>query len=143
MIIPARAKRGFSFIEITFTLLIIGVLMVPVLNIFSDGSHITVRSRNDVLALQHVSNLLAYAFTLPYDALLTQAVTIVNDVDVEISGEMVSLSMPEPIFTRTVKVTEVTPANWKYSYKLVEVTISWEESNDVNREIKMSGLVSR
>lgn len=140
---PIKAKCGFSFIEITFTLLIIALLMIPVLNIFSAGSHITIRSRNDVLALQHVSNLLAYAFTLPYDALLTQAVTIANDIDVEISGEMVSLSMPEPIFTRTVKVTEVTPANWKHSYKLVEVAVSWEESNNINREIKICGLASR
>jgi len=138
-----RAKCGFSFIEITFTLLIVGALMIPVLNIFSAGSHITIRSRNDVLALQHASNLLAYAYTLPYDALLTQAVTIVNDVEVDISGEMVSLGMPEPIFTRTVQVTEVTPANWKYSYKLVEVAVSWEESNGINREIKMGGLVSK
>ncbi len=138
-----RQNTGFSFIEIMFTVLIISALMVSVFNIFHQGADNTKRSRNEILALQHAANAMAYAVSLPYDALFTQPPTEVGELNVEIAGEMVPLGINEKQFTRTIEVQKVNLPDWKNAYKIVEVAISWQESNGKGRKIKIGGLVSK
>lgn len=138
-----RQKTGFSFIEIMFTILLISALLIIVFNMFQHGASNTKRSRNEILALQHASNAMAYAMSLPYNALFTQPPTDVGELDVEIAGEMIPLGLNENVFTRTIEVRKVNLPDWKNAYKIVEIAVSWQESNGQSKKIKIGGLVSK
>jgi hypothetical protein len=118
-------------------------LMVIVFNMFRQGTSNTKRSRNEILALQHAANAMAYAVSLPYEGVLPCPPVEIGELDVEIAGEMVPLGIEEKIFTRTVEVREVNPPDWKNAYKIVTVAIKWKENKGQDKEIKIGGLVSK
>jgi type II secretory pathway pseudopilin PulG len=59
--------KGFSFVEILFAIVLLGALIAPIFTLLNQSSTGTVQNRNDILAQQHATNLLAYAYSLPYD----------------------------------------------------------------------------
>ncbi len=138
-------KAAFSFVEILFAIIALGILIAPIFSMFSQGSSGTVRNRNDILAQQHASNLLAYAFALPYDhaMLETGPAREVGELNVPAGSEVLPLGMEEEMFRRTIEVGEVKPVDWRFSYKTVIVKVAWKEANEVLREIQIAGLVTR
>ncbi len=137
-------SRGFSMVEILFTIIALGVLLAPVSSIFSQGSSGTIRSRNDILAQQHAANLLAYAVSLPYEHEFLEPgpAKEVGDLQVMAGDTELSLGMDNEPFYRTIEVSEVKPADWQFCYKVAVVKISWKHAGDKTFSIQMAGLIT-
>lgn len=144
-IVEYRRNQGFSFVEILFAIVCLGFLLAPVFSIFSQGSAGTVQNRNDILAQQHATNLLAYAYALPYDHgfLVPGAARTVRDLKISADAVPLDLGMEEDIFLRTIEVSEQKPSNWPHTYKIITVRVKWKLANESAREIRVAGLVSQ
>ncbi|HAE39712.1 MAG TPA: hypothetical protein DCG57_13925 [Candidatus Riflebacteria bacterium] len=141
-----KARQAFSFIEILFSVICLGILIVPIFNMFQQGSRTTTQNRNDILAQQHASNLMSYAFFLPYDHdfLKVSAPRDTGSFQVDFSGQTHDLGLEDGKFRRTIEVSErKRSADWKYDYKIVTVIVRWQEANGLDRHIKIAGLVTK
>ncbi len=145
MNIGARQNKGFSFIEILFAMICLGILFVPIFKMFGQGTTGVTRNRNEILAQQHASNIMSYAFFLPYDNdfLKVGPPVEVATFEAVLGGNRFDLGIAEPQFKRTVAVSEVKPPGSKHAYKVVTVEVRWQEPNGQNRHIKLAGLVSK
>jgi hypothetical protein len=116
------------------------VLFVPLYTVFSQGSFTVLQSRNEILAQQHATNLLAYISLFPYNHQhLRTGERSFDNLELKMDTEALSLGI-EPMFKRDLSVKEFKPANWPMFYKVVTVTISWTEMKK-NRDLKVCGLV--
>ncbi|PKL49230.1 MAG: hypothetical protein CVV42_06800 [Candidatus Riflebacteria bacterium HGW-Riflebacteria-2] len=145
MTLNMKQNRGFSFVEILFAVACLGILLVPVFKMLGQGTTGVSRNRNEILAQQHASNVMSYAFFLPYDHefLKVSPPRDVAALEAVLGGNRFDLGMAESQFSRTVAVSEVRPPDWKHTYKIVTVVVRWQENNGLNRNIKLAGLVSR
>lgn len=145
----SNPSRGFSLTEIMVACLALGIMLIPVFMMFSQGSAGTTKNRNDILAQQHASNLLAYATSLNYDdTFLKTGSQEVNEKKVNSSdGTEIDLSISEDIFKRSMEIKEYTFPGFTYAYKLITVSVKWSQTGDKksenNREIKISGLLNK
>lgn len=137
--------KGFSFIEIMFAMLCLGILLVPIFKMLKQGTTGTARNRNEILAQQHASNLMSYAFFLPYnhEFLKVSATRDIGALEVDFAGNKIDLSMNESQFRRTIAISEVKTEKWPHTYKIVRVAVSWQEPNGPNRSLKLAGLVAK
>lgn len=135
--------KAFSFVEILVAVVCLAMVMIPLTTMFSFSSSGTIQNRNDLLARQHAANILDYAYSLAYDDSFLEPVSqkSVATVSFNSGSEELVLDM-EPLFTRTVSIEEVKPTDWKYSYKLIQVKISWNEGKTDDEELVMTGVIS-
>ncbi len=140
-----RCIHGFSFVEILFAVVLLGFLIAPIFTLLNQSSSGTVQNRNDILAQQHATNLLAYAYALPYDdAFLNPGpARTVKELNVVANSASLNLGMEEEMFTRTLEVDEQKPADWPHAYKILTVRVKWKQANESAREIKVAGMVSQ
>ncbi|NLF97708.1 MAG: hypothetical protein GX569_13300 [Candidatus Riflebacteria bacterium] len=140
-----KQHHGFSFVEILFAVACLSILLVPVFKMLGQGTTGVSRNRNEILAQQHASNIMSYAFFLPYDHefLKVSPPRDTGSFEAVLGNNRFDLGMPEDQFRRTVAISEVRPPNWKHSYKIVTVVVRWQEANGLNRNVKLAGLVSR
>jgi len=140
-----KQNRGFSFIEILFAMACLAILFLPIFKMFGQGTTGVARNRNEILAQQHASNIMSYAFFLPYDHefLKVGPPSDVGAFEAVLGGNRFDMGMTEPQFRRTVAVSEVKPPGSKHTYKIVTVVIRWQEPNGHNRNLKLAGLVSK
>lgn len=138
-------QKGFSFIEIMFAMLCLGILLIPIFKMLSQGTTGTARNRNEILAQQHASNLMSYASFLPYEHefLKVCAPRDLGALEVNFAGNKIDLGMDKKQFRRTLVVSEVKTKEWPHTYKIVRVSVYWQEQNMPNRCIKIAGLVSK
>lgn len=138
-----KISNAFSFAEIMIAVICLAVVLIPLTTMFSAGSSGTVNNRNDILARQHAANLLDYSYSLAYsDGFLKPGNNReVAAVSFKAGPENLTLNM-ESVFSRTISIEEVKPADWRYSYKLIKVSVSWFESKKNKKEITMTGVVS-
>lgn len=141
----AKTGQGFTFVEILFAMVCLGILLVPVFRMLGQGSAGVVRNRNEILAQQHASNIMSYAYFLPYDHefLKVSASRELTALETNLGGTSVDLGVNEPGFRRTLQVSEVKPTAWKHAYKIVTVVVRWQERSGLNRHIKLAGLVAK
>ena len=102
MINNIKHKFAFSLVEICIVCAIISILLIPIFRIFSSGSSTTIYNRNEILAQQYASNLIAYCNTLPFDN------EYLNDSEGRSIPELNvkdKLEIIEDIFTRTLSIT--------------------------------------
>ncbi len=133
-------KTGFSMVEISIVCCVVIVLLVPVFALMSRGSSTTIRNRNEILAQQYASNLIAYCNAVPFD----------NEYLTDSEGKSVPILMVkdkeekiEDIFTRTLSVSTYLDDVSNRKYKLVSVKVEWQESGKANKHnVIMSGVVS-
>lgn len=138
-----QKTHAFSFVEILIAIVCLAMVMIPLTTMFSSGSSGTIQNRNDILARQHAANLLDYSYLLSYDNdFLKPGSEKPVPAIFYTSGSDELLFDMEEMFTRTVSIEEVKPPNWKYSYKLITVVVSWTENNNVAKEQVMTGLVT-
>ncbi len=137
--------RGFSFVEILFAVILLGALITPIFTLLNQSSTGTVQNRNDILAQQHATNLLAYAYSLPYNHAFLNAgpARTVKELTATANGSALDLGMEEDLFTRTIEVNEQKPSDWPHSYKILTVRVGWKQANESVREIKIAGMVSQ
>lgn len=138
-----RNRKAFSLVEIMVAIICLAVVLIPLTTMFSAGSSDTIHNRNDILARQHTANLLDYAYSLAYSDtfLLPGNNRAVPSVSFKAGSEDITLDM-EDIFSRSISVEEIKPANWRYSYKLIKVSVEWQENKNIKKEITMTGVVS-
>jgi hypothetical protein len=135
-------EKAFSFVEIMIAIICLSVVLIPLTTMFSASSTGTVNNRNDILARQHAANLLDYSYSLAYndDFLKPGAGRSVAKVSFSAGPDTVDLDM-EHIFSRTISVEEIKPANWRYAYKLIKVSVVWNEGKNLKKEIAMTGVM--
>ena len=138
-------SRGFSFVEISFAIICLGFLISPIFRMLNQSSSGTVQNRNDILAQQHATNLLANAYSLPYDHpfLTPGPARAVKNLEVPANGTVCDISVTEDVYLRTIEVFEQAPVNWPHAYKILTVRVKWKEASESAREIKIAGLVTK
>jgi hypothetical protein len=137
---PAGSS-GVTFLEVMVVVLILGIGLIPVLQVFSRGNRGTMMTRDEILAHTFAGELIDYAHALGYENLpettpegqLVAAITI-NDR---------TLAM-DPRFKRVLTVRRNAPtetdADWPYAYKTVKAEILWE-SGSVRQSFVLTSLV--
>ncbi|MGM0600155.1 MAG: type IV pilus modification PilV family protein [Candidatus Rifleibacteriota bacterium] len=135
--------KAFSFVEILVAVVCLAMVMIPLTTMFSFSSSGTIQNRNDLLARQHAANILDYAYSLAYNDAFLEPVSqkSVPTVSFNSGSEELVLDMEE-IFTRSVSIEEVKPVDWKYSYKLIKVAVTWNEGKTEDEELIMTGVIS-
>ncbi len=137
---PCAAKKGITLVEILVAVVCMSVLLLPLYSVFSQGSYTVLQSRNEILAQQHATNLLAYISLFPYEHKnLRVGNRSFDNLELKMDTEALSLKL-EPMFRRDLSVKEFKPTNWPLSYKVVTVSVSWKEMNK-NRDLKVCGLI--
>jgi hypothetical protein len=136
-------SMAFSFVEILIAIICLAMVMIPLTTMFSISSSGTIQNRNDILARQHVANLIDYACCLPYNHSFLKPVNEkqVDSVSINSGTEQLALDM-ESIFTRSISIEEIKPAGWKYAYKVLKVKVKWIEARNKTKEIEMTGLIT-
>lgn len=138
-----KNSNAFSFVEIMIAVICLAVVLIPLTTMFSAGSSGTVNNRNHILARQHAANLLDYSYSLAYSDEFLKPGADRNAVTVSFKAGSDDLTLNmESIFSRTISIEEVKPADWRYSYKLIKVSVTWFESKNNKKEITMTGVVS-
>lgn len=142
-----KNKKAFSMVEICVVGGILVCLLVPVFTLMSKGSSGTIKNRNDILAQQHASNVIAYVNALPYDDEFLNVTDekIVGSLTIKAGENLIDLDMKEDMFKRTMQIKEF-PATeeWPYGYKLVTVNVEWQQQGEKKiRNVKMTGLVAK
>lgn len=135
-----KYRSAFTIVEICLVCAIIIILLVPVFSLMTRGSSTTIYNRNEILAQQYASNLIAYCNAVPFDNEYLKdsdgrsiPVLKVNDKEEKI----------EDIFTRTLSVSTYVDDVSERKYKLVSVTVEWKESGEANKHnVIMAGVVS-
>lgn len=136
-------QKAFSLVEIMVAVICLSVVLIPLTSMFSAGSSDAIHNRNDILARQHAANLLDYAYSLAYSDtfLLPGNSRSVPAVSIKAGSDDITLDM-EDLFSRAITVEEIKPTNWRYNYKLIKVSVEWNENKNVKKEIIMTGVIS-
>ena len=135
-----KNKSAFTLVEVSIVCGIIVILLVPVFTLMSKGSSTTIRNRNEILAQQYASNLIAYCNAVPFD----------DDYLTDSEGRSIpelsvkdKLEKVEDIFTRTLSVSTFVDDVSGCKYKLVSVKVEWQQPGELNKHnVIMSGLVN-
>ncbi|MEW6709508.1 MAG: hypothetical protein AB1403_06750 [Candidatus Riflebacteria bacterium] len=135
-----HGRLAFSFVEIMFAVILLGILLVPIYSLFSQGSHGAIQSRNEILAQQHASNLLAFLHLFPYDHEFLTPVfkREFGRLDLVLESEALNLE-PEPLFKRFLTIKEISPTNWSRKYKIITINLEWSEGQK-KQELKLCGI---
>ena len=148
--------KAFSLVEITIVCGVLLVLLVPIFNIMSKGNTGTLRNRNEILAQQYASNLIAFCNALKFDDDYLKAVEnkIVNDEDnnnnkikagdYDILPSNITEEYFKKIATTSISIVDFDDLEvWPFRYKLVTVKVEWLQPGEKNtRNVTISGIVS-
>ena len=145
-----KKNRGFSLVEIAIVCIILGLCMVPLFTIMSKGSSGTIRNRNEILAQQYASNLIAHCHLMAFDDDFLKEKTneIVNSdqLTLTLNGVETKNEIKEEGFskiaTRTVTIKDFSPSGWPYKYKVITVKIDWLQPGEPKHNVTLSGLIS-
>jgi type II secretory pathway pseudopilin PulG len=140
-------KNGFSFAEILIGVMILGVLLIPILGMFSESHRATKNTVEQSMALNLGSDVIEYARSMPFDGLTK------NALDAVFNGtDTIARTTPDPTFEREINVV---PGNINKSitsedtaitteiimdYKLVTVETFWKFGTK-KRSLLMSSIV--
>ncbi len=146
-------NKGFSFIEIAITCIVMAVIFVPIFTLLSKGNEGTIHNRNEILAREYAANIIAYYNLKQYDEIkqpnsddyLKSIVLESEDkkfkVDLSDLGKNFE-AFKNLNFTPKVNIEEFSSDNWAYKYKFISVTVEWKESNKPNPiKITMTGMI--
>lgn len=104
-----KGQKGFSFVEIMLGVVILGVLIVPLLGLFSSSSRATKSTVERAMALNLAADVIEYVRSIPYDS--------------------ISKEHLDDIFTNNEDIAKTTNANSEYRRE-IEVM-----EGDINRSI--------
>lgn len=139
-----KLKRAFSLSEVMIAVVVIAVGIIPVFFLFSRGNAGTVQTKDEILAYQFASELLAYAQTKTYDdPLLAVGRKKQGDISLTpLNGAPLVLNM-DTDFDRYLSVVEIKPdvsLDWPFAYKVLTSEVSWK-SGGVSRKIQLSVMI--
>lgn len=157
MIIEYRKKiKGFSLAEICIACGVLVTLLVPVFTLMSRSSSGTIRNRNEILAQEFVSNMISYCNLLSYDSdflkvdssgEITKEIGEIKMTNVICKSESVKIELADELSKivkkKTIKVKEFAETDWPYKYKVITVTVEWQQPGETKtRNVTMSGMVT-
>ena len=149
-------KQGFSLVKISIVCAILGILLLPVFVLMSKSSSGTIRNRNEILAQQYASNVIAFCNIIKFDCDFLKEteekvivpgemkVTVTNDLSIDMD---ITEDNFNKIATRTISIknfnsddTGNIPSPFKY--KIVTVKVEWLQPGEtVPRNVTVTGLV--
>ena len=139
-------KFGFSLVEICIVCGILAAFLIPVFTLMSKSTSGTIKNRNEILAQQYASNVIAFCNVAPFDSdILKEADSLViSDTGNTLGG--IELELPEElknIAKKTISVKKVNQDKLPYEYKIVTVKVEWQQPGDnKKRNVTITGLVS-
>ena len=150
-----KIKKAFSLVEICVVCAILSFLWVPLFTLMSKGSSGTIRNRNEILAQQYASNVIAYCNILKFDDDFlketeekiigsgTLNLTLANDIKINMDITEESFSK---IATRTISIRDYNPSNsisyFPYKYKIITSKVEWfQQGENKIRNVTITGLV--
>lgn len=145
MIRKRKKIKGFSIIEICIVGVILTVFLVPVFTLMSRGSSRTIHNKNEILAQQYASNIIAYCNVLPFDSEKLAEVDEkdICELNIELKDDVINIDKTEDIFKRFVSIKDFPRTDQRpYNYKIVTVRVEWQQTGEKKREFIMSGLVT-
>lgn len=145
MIRKRKKINGFSIIEICIVGVILTVFLVPVFTLMSRGSSRTIHNKNEILAQQYASNVIAYCNVLPFDSEKLAEVDEkdITELNIELKDDVINIDKTEDIFKRFVSIKDFPRTDQRpYNYKIVTVRVEWQQTGEKKREFIMSGLVT-
>lgn len=141
-----RKKEGFSLIEISIVCGILVIFLVPVFTLMTKSSSGTIRNRNEILAQQHASNVIAFCNALKYDDdfLAESEEKPTKNLLITAGDNKIDLNIEKnSIFKRTIAIKEFKDDNWPFCYKVITVKVEWQEAGEKKkRKVQMTGLVT-
>ncbi len=145
MISKRKKINGFSIIEICIVGVILTVFLVPVFTLMTRGSSRTIHNKNEILAQQYASNIIAYCNVLPFDSEKLAEVDEkdICELNIELKDDVINIDKTEDIFKRFVSIKDFPRTDQRpYNYKIVTVRVEWQQTGEKKREFIMSGLVT-
>lgn len=146
MNMTGKKRKAFSLLEISIVCGIIIIFLVPVLTLLSRSSSGTIRNRNEILAQQHASNVIAFCNALKYDDEFLKPTDskVPENLKINAGDNVIDLNLEEnSIFSRTVAIKEFKDDNWPFHYKTITVTVQWQQPGEKDkRKLQMTGLVA-
>lgn len=143
--------KGFSFVEISIVCFILLVLLIPIFTLISRGSSVTVRNRNEILAQQYASNIMAYCNSLPYN---NDFFKVVGDEKTKELDKQISVFKHEDLIidfpvelgesaSRTITINNFEKNDkWPYRCRLITVKVVWLQPGETKtRNVTMTGMV--
>ena len=140
-----KHNKGFSIIELCVACSILLVLLIAVFMLMTQGNSVTTQNRNEIIAKQYASNILAYYSLIPYEDIKdSDKLILKNDkcsINIDETMEASFLNL-EPKNKRNIRIEEFKSESLPFKYKLITVTIEWKEPNKPhNSKVIMTGLV--
>ena len=149
------SKKAFSLVEICMVCAILSFLWIPFFTLMTKGSSNTIRNRNEILAQQYASNVIAYCNILKFDDDFlketdekiigsgTLNLTVSNDIKINMDITEEGFSK---IATRTISIRDYDPGDsisyFPYKYKIVSSKVEWLQPGEtMTRNVTVTGLV--
>ncbi len=148
-------KNAFSLVEISVVCGILAIFLLPVFTLMSKGSSGTIRNRNEILAQQYASNVIAYCNILKFDddflkqteekIIGSGTMTLTVSDDIKISMDITEDGFSK-IATRTISIRDFKPGNsiayFPYKYKIISSKVEWQQPGESKaHNVTVTGLV--
>lgn len=133
------------------------VILVPVFTLMTQSNSGTIHNRNEILARQYTSNVIAYCNLIPFnDSFLDECedktlsdlkLEVGEDGNNDVNLENIEESFKNIIVADSKKISvknyTETIGNWVYKYKVVTVKLAYTEKGKTDpRTVEMTGLVT-
>ncbi len=141
------SKKAFTLIEISVACVVLILILFNVFLLMQQGNKGTVHNRNEIIAKQYASNIIAYYNLIPFKDVVPLDEFVLkneNGFNVNIDEKMeASFKNLEPQKKCSVRIEPYKNDDWPYEYKFVTVTVEWKEPGKTkNEKVTMTGLVA-
>jgi hypothetical protein len=125
----AKPRVGLGFTEILVTMVVVGVILVPILALFSQGSTGTIRTRDELTAHVYADEAIDFLRARGFAAAAPTGEEGMELPEIRVGDQGTRI---DPRYTRIVKIAAVEPADhhphWPAAYRLITVEVSWESA---------------
>lgn len=140
------SKKAFTLIEICLACIVLMLILLSVFALMQQGNIGTVHNRNEIIAKQYASNIIAYYNLIPFKDVVELDEFVLkneNGFNVNLDEKLeASFKNLEPKKKSKVRIKHFKNQNWPYEYKFVTVTVEWKEpGKSNNNKVTMTGLV--
>ena len=136
-----RPRGGLSYLEVVVALFVLMMALIPVFQVFTQGTAGTMLTRDELMAQQYAGEMMAWAHARGFDGLAIE--------DWREPKEVRAIEESAPIdarFQRWFSVRLKQPlgglSDWPMEYKITHVEIRWESSGKP-QSLVQTGLLFR
>jgi type II secretory pathway pseudopilin PulG len=129
MNLRSRCRAGLGFTEILVTMVVVGVILVPILALFSQGSTGTIRTRDELTAHLYADEAIDFLRARGFAAAIPTGDDGIELPEIRVGDHGTRIDQR---YTRTIRIAAVEPADhhphWPVAYRLITVEVSWESA---------------